>query len=512
MGGAARHSSQRAARQSARSAASVVGRSLARKRGDSTPRSSWSACSAVSTGGATVSNGCRHSRASARSRLQSSPEKIATTLAWPKPRPCRTDELDALLRFFREGGPGNLRTLLRRLAHHAGSHLDVPEPRALPRMAGYIPGEGAVDLDRLVGVCRRDRPRVPILFYRAMLLAADTAPIDALCRALTARGLAPAPLVVTEPERCGLGAVRARCARAARAGPHRDHDGVRRGRHGGSTDAARRRRRAGPAGRIATTKRAAWTRARAGSAPPTSPCMSSCPSLTAACCRRDRLQGPLPLDEVSASARSQVCRSPTASRCVADRVAALVRLQSTPRAARRMAVLLPDYPGASGRTGYAVGLDVPASVVALLADLDVAGYDLGSAADTRTHAARRNSTPRPMMPRSRSRATAIWLAALPADTVQRMHDAWGASGGRPPTCGTARSGSARVHSATCSWRFRPTEDVRAIAGRLPRSRSCRRATRCSRSGCGFATSPRPMRSFTWAPMARSNGCPARRWR
>ena len=59
-------------------------------------------------------------------------------------------ELDALLRFFREGGPENLGSLLRRLAQHAGSHLDVPAPRPLPRMAGYIPGEGAVDLDRLV--------------------------------------------------------------------------------------------------------------------------------------------------------------------------------------------------------------------------------------------------------------------------------------------------------------------------------------------------------------------------
>ena len=36
---------------------------------------------------------------------------------------------------------------------------------------------------------------------------------------------------------------------------------------------------------------------------------------------------------------------------------------------RRIAVLMPDYPGAPGRTGYAVGLDVPASVNALLADL-----------------------------------------------------------------------------------------------------------------------------------------------
>ena len=34
------------------------------------------------------------------------------------------------------------------------------------------------------------------MFYRSMLLAADMAPIDALCAALAARGLAPAPLLV----------------------------------------------------------------------------------------------------------------------------------------------------------------------------------------------------------------------------------------------------------------------------------------------------------------------------
>src|SRR5262249_5054804 len=64
---------------------------------------------------------------------------------------------------------------------------------------------------------------------------------------------------------------------------------------------------------------------------------------------------------------------------VADRVAALVRLQGRPRAERRLAVLMPDYPGAPGRSGYAVGLDVPASVVALLGDLEAAGYDVRDA-------------------------------------------------------------------------------------------------------------------------------------
>src|SRR5216683_2354297 len=76
------------------------------------------------------------------------------------------DELAALLRYFREGGLENLRALLGRLARH---------------VARLPPG----------------RPVVPVIFYRALLLAADTAAIDALCAALEARGLAPAPLVIT---------------------------------------------------------------------------------------------------------------------------------------------------------------------------------------------------------------------------------------------------------------------------------------------------------------------------
>src|SRR5579864_3662800 len=106
------------------------------------------------------------------------------------------EELEALLRFFREGGRENLRMLLRRLARHAGCDLGPCEPTPLPRLGGYQPGEGAVDLDLLAARVERGKPVVPIIFYRAALLAADTAPIDALCAALAARDLAPAPLVV----------------------------------------------------------------------------------------------------------------------------------------------------------------------------------------------------------------------------------------------------------------------------------------------------------------------------
>src|SRR4029077_20937675 len=104
------------------------------------------------------------------------------------------DELHALLRYFREGGPANMRALLRRLARHAGHALPTLEPAGVPRLAVYLPREGALPLERLIQTLAPNSPIVPLIFYRAMLLAGDTAPVDALCAALAVRGLAAAPL------------------------------------------------------------------------------------------------------------------------------------------------------------------------------------------------------------------------------------------------------------------------------------------------------------------------------
>ena len=351
-------------------------------------------------------------------------------------------ELDALLRFFREGGPENLQSLLRRLAQHSGSRVDVAEPRPLPRMAGYIPGEGAVDLDRLVAFCRQDRPRVPILFYRAMLLAADTAPIDALCRALVERGLAPAPLVVPSlKDREAADFVRSALARlepavivtttafaaAASAGaptPFDDSDVP-------VLQAV-----------IATTKRAAWTESPRGLGPADLAMHVVLPELDGRILQGAvAFKGPLPIQEELCF--SAVASVPEADRIemLADRIAALVRLRSTPRAERRLAVLLPDYPGASGRSGYAVGLDVPASVTALLADLKAAGYAVANAPpSSRTLLDQ-------LAGASGDAVLSLELyrelaAALPTEAIQRMHDVWG----RPEDDADMRDGAFRFRA------------------------------------------------------------------
>jgi cobaltochelatase CobN len=334
-------------------------------------------------------------------------------------------ELDALLRFFREGGRENMRALLRRLAGHAGAALDAAEPRPVPRMAGYLPGVGAVDLDALADALASDRPVAAILFYRSMLLAADTAAIDALCEALAARGVSPAPLVITSlKDAAAAEFLRAALARLRPAVIVTTTAFAAGGDPGAPTPLD-------DAGVpvlqvvIATTKRAAWRESARGLGMSDLAMHVVLPELdgrvlVGAIAFKDAL----PLHDGLAFTALANRPEPDRIAMVADRVAALVRLQATPRPARRVALLMPDYPGAPGRTGYAVGLDVPASVVAVLGDLAGAGYAVGAAP----------RTPQALLASLDLASTdgalslecyADLLAELPPDMVARVRAAWG---------------------------------------------------------------------------------------
>jgi cobaltochelatase CobN len=287
-------------------------------------------------------------------------------------------ELAALLAFFREGGPENLRVLLCRLAGHAGVKLDATPPQSVPRMAGYFPGRGAVTLEQLAAQLMPGRAVVPIIFYRAALLAADTAPIDALCAALEARGLAPAPIFVPSLKdedaatfirkalrRLAPAVIVTTTAFAAGAEP-----GV------SPLDAVD-----APVLQavIATTRRAAWQESPRGLGPADLAMHVVLPELdgrvlSGAIAFKDALPKDAALAFTAFASRPE----PDRIAIVADRIAALVRLKTKKRAERRIAVLMPDYPAAGGRAGHAVGLDVPASIVALLADMAEAGYDISA--------------------------------------------------------------------------------------------------------------------------------------
>jgi cobaltochelatase CobN len=334
-------------------------------------------------------------------------------------------ELDTLLRFFREGGRENLRALLRRLARHAGTNLELRDPKPVPRLAAYLPGEGAVDLGRLIASLPSGRPVVAIVFYRALLLASDTAPIEALCTALAARGLAPAPLVVTSlKDREAAVFLREAFARLDPAVIVTTTAFAAGGNIGEPTplDVADV-----PVLQVvsATTKRAAWRDSVRGLGAADLAMHVVLPELDGRILAGAvAFKDPLPAQEGLGFNALASRPEPDRIAIVADRIAAFVRLRSLPRGEHRVAVLMPDYPGAPGRTGYAVGLDVPASVIALLDDLAAAGYGVRDAPKTSRALLDALSSDTDGANLDLARYQDL-LALVPAAAIARLREAWG---------------------------------------------------------------------------------------
>ena len=258
-----------------------------------------------------------------------------------------------------------------------------------------------------------------------MLLAADTAPIDALCAALTARGLAPAALVVTSlKDRAADAFLRQAFARldpalivamtAFAAGGNADQPTA--------LDAA-----GVPVLQVvsATTKRAAWQLSPRGLGAADLAMHIVLPELDGRVLAGTiAFKDPLPPQDGLAFTALASRPEPDRVAMVADRIAALARLRALPRSERRVAILLPDYPGAKGRAGYAVGLDVPASVIAAMANLAAAGYAVNGVPKTSREL---------LDGLSRGAAAAALsitqyedlLARVPAAAVARLRAAWG---------------------------------------------------------------------------------------
>lgn len=317
------------------------------------------------------------------------------------------EELDGLLDYFREGGPANMSALVRRLARLAGQDAEITSPVAVPKVGYYEPNHGVFPLPLegrvrpQAGVLSETRQRsearrhqeaprpvapghpalegegkvVPILFYRSMLLAADVAPIDSLFDALRQRGMVPAPIFVSSlKDPASLAFVETAIAQLKPAAIITATAFA----SGAEPGVETLFDRAGmPVFQVivATTRRDVWENNQRGLAPADLAMHVVLPELDGRI-----LAGAISFkgesDTDPALGHRAFANRPEPDRVaqVAERVAAFIRLQETPRAERKLAILIPDYPSAPGRTGYAVGLDVPSSVLAMLHDLKGQGY------------------------------------------------------------------------------------------------------------------------------------------
>jgi len=302
-------------------------------------------------------------------------------------------ELDALLGYFREGGPENMTALVRRLAALSGHEAEAADAVAVPKAGfydyltkGVAPnppscGVGLTAKPAGVGVVQDGAlpfpapPVIPILFYRSMLLASDVAPIDALAQALATRGMRPVPIFVASLKDPASANFVEDALRELRPALIVTATAFAAGAEPGAETLFDRAGVPVMQVIVATTRREAWEKSQRGLAPADLAMHVVMPEL----------DGRILAGALSFKAESELdpalgfrafANRPEPDRVeqVAARVEVMVRLQTTPREERRVAILMPDYPGAAGRTGYAVGLDVPSSVLAMLHDLKDAGY------------------------------------------------------------------------------------------------------------------------------------------
>lgn len=333
--------------------------------------------------------------------------------------PALLTRLDALMA---QGGEANMRRALAVAAHAGGLGANDEEAAEEIPLCGVhdfaVPANGALAV---------------IVFYRAYLLAGDLAPLQAMAEALAARGLTVRGLYVAslkEPQGAVFVAKHLREWQPAVVLSATGFS-ARQGDAGSPLDAA-----GVPVLQLILSGSAesAWSAAPRGLTQADLAMQVVLPELdgrlsTGAISFKESQDATEGLDFARVIHRPQ----PEGVALAADRVAGWARLAATPRAERRVMIVLSDYPNAGGQIAHAVGLDTFASAAAILNTLQDAGYDTHQADLV---AALTQAPPVLILEETTYRAL---FAGLPGALQERVIAAWGTPE-RPITLRHARLG------------------------------------------------------------------------
>jgi cobaltochelatase CobN len=273
------------------------------------------------------------------------------------------------------GGSDSARAALAQLALAAGLPAVPPVARAtLPRHGFYVAGTGVVEPSEL-DLARDGAPIVVAVFYRAILAASDTDPIDRLMRELTHRGARPIGLFATslkDPE--GDGWLREWIARIAPDVIVNATAFSARGDNGKNSpldvvDA--------PVLQVALSgaSREQWTASDRGLSPSDLAIHVVLPELDgrifAGVASFKQVEAP---DPELGYARTLHAGDDGRIGAIVARVKALIALRRTASVDKRIAIVLSAYPGRDDQMAHAVGLDAPESGVEALRVLRDQGY------------------------------------------------------------------------------------------------------------------------------------------
>ncbi len=270
------------------------------------------------------------------------------------------DRLAILAGYFAQGGPENHARALAFMADLArGTNAALP-PVPVARAGLHAHGHA-----------RPGSPVAAVIFYRAHFQAGDLAPIDALIEALARTGLDARAIHVAS-----LKDAQARAFLAAEFAARKPDVAINlTGFAVGDGDPLAALDVPVLQAVLAAETRETWAQGTRGLGPRDVAMNVALPELDGRIMSRAiGFKGPLGRDE--ATEADLVGFEADGDRCafVADLAAAWVRLRRTKPQARKIALVLANYPGKDGRLANGVGLDTPASAVAILNALGAAGY------------------------------------------------------------------------------------------------------------------------------------------
>src|SRR5579885_2392462 len=287
------------------------------------------------------------------------------------------EALQRLWRYLAEGGTANAEQFLRYGAHLCGRASHWREPQPLLRAGLYWPGETQPALEDIRRHWRPETPVAALVFYRALVQAADTDAIDALTAALAARGLNPLPVFVQSLKDPQAQAILGEVLAATAPDIVLNATGFAVSAPGGAPIPSPFAPYDCPVLQVifASGDAERWRTGKRGLDARDVAMMVALPEVdgrivTRAVSFKGEAQRD-PLTELDL-----VRHTPVADRVafVAELARNWIRLRRLPAAERRVALVLANYPNKNGRIGNGVGLDTPASVIEILRALADAGY------------------------------------------------------------------------------------------------------------------------------------------
>ncbi|WP_326574216.1 cobaltochelatase subunit CobN [Streptomyces sp. NBC_00481] len=274
--------------------------------------------------------------------------------------------------YLAHGGPANLEQLARFLSDTVlltGHGFDAPAP---------APSWGPLERTPRAGT---DGPTVAVLYYRAHHMSGNTAFVGALCEAIEDTGARALPLYVAslrapEPELIEeLRAADAIVTTVLAAGGTKPAEASA-GGDDESWDAGALTGLDVPIlqALCLTGSRAAWEENDEGVSPLDAASQIAVPEFDGRL-----ITVPFSFKEIDEDGLPAYVADPERAARVAGIAVRHARLRHIANADKRLALVLSAYPTKHSRIGNAVGLDTPASAVALLRRLRDEGYDFGGA-------------------------------------------------------------------------------------------------------------------------------------